>query len=283
MGDFPAPGRLEHAAADRRQQAMGSGSDWFVRHPHPEGRRRLSFLDHDPALRHIEAAAGGLEIGAGVAWRDFFEHPLVRALLPDLAGVEARLASAPIRNRATVAGNLVNASPIADLACLFLALDARLRLRYAHSVRELPLDKFFLDYKKTALRPGEIVEAIRLPPGDGAISFEKVGKRAHLDIATVNSAAWLRLEGGRVAACRISAGGVAPVPLRLTEAEAWLTGRQLDAAAVRRAADLAMAAARPIDDVRGSADYRRRLLGRLVCVHFARLAPEAGLAEEFWP
>jgi xanthine dehydrogenase small subunit len=285
MGGFPAPGRIEHGRSPAHGLAIGSGSDYFVRHPYPEPGMPVSFLDHDQQLRHIELHDGCLELGAGVSWRDFFAHPLTRGHLPGVEAVEDRIASLPIRNRATVAGNIVNASPIADLSAVLLALDARLRLRSARRTRQLPLAEFFLDYKKTALAPGEIVETIRIPlPAAGSrFNFEKVSKRAHLDIATVNSAASLVCEGRRIVSCRLSAGGMAPIPLRLEAAEAFLAGKTVDAATVREAAGLAAAATRPISDVRGSAEYRRRLLERLVMVHFARLVPEAGLAEELWP
>lgn len=285
MADFPAPKRVEQAHPARTWLALGSGSDWFLRHPDPEPKRRLSFIDHDPALRRLERRGDDLEVGAGVSWRDFFAHPLVRGHFPDILAVEARIASAPIRNRATIAGNLVNASPIADLAVLLLGLEARLGLRSAAGRRELALDRFFLDYKKTALAAGEIVECIRIPlPAAGCRhNFEKVSKRAHLDIASVNSALAVQTDGKCIVRCRLAAGGMAAIPLRLPAAEAYLEGKPVEAATVRRAAELAVEATSPISDVRGSAEYRRRLLARLVMAHFTRLFPEAGLAEEFWP
>jgi len=101
----------------------------------------------------------------------------------------------------------------------------------------------------------------------GRFNFEKVSKRRYLDIASVNSAAWLRLAGDRIVEAFLSAGGVAPVPMRLSSTEDFLTGKLVTAELARRAADIARAEVAPITDVRGSADYKRLLLGQLVLAH----------------
>lgn len=283
MLDLPEPGSPPDAAPIGL--AMGGGTDYFVRNTEPERGTRLAFLDRRPGLDALERKGGFLELGAAVTVRDFFESPDIRAHVPGVEAFEAQMASLPIRNRATLAGNIVNASPIADMTAILLGLDAALRLRSATGTREVPLSEFFLDYKKTALAPGEYLETILLPVADGPVrfTFEKVSKREHLDIASVNTALGVRLDGDRISWARLSAGGMAPFPLYLKTASEYLVGKIPDARAAREAARLALSETAPISDVRGSGSYRSRLLERLVLAHFVRLFPDSGLFEEFWP
>jgi xanthine dehydrogenase small subunit len=281
MQDLPEPGSPPSPEGLR----IGGGTDYFVRNPDPAPDVRLAFSDRQSGLSGIERKGDRLELGAAVTVREFFSDPLIRAHVPAIETFEAQMASLPIRNRATLAGNIVNASPIADMTAILLALDASARLRSGPEVRELPLSAFFLGYKKTALQEGEFIEALILPAAEGPVrlSFEKVAKRERLDIASVNTALGLRVEDGRISWARLSAGGVAPVPLLLRKASESLAGRAPDAAAARDAARLALSEISPIGDVRGSAAYRARLLERLILAHFVRLFPAAGLMEEFWP
>ncbi len=133
----------------------------------------------------------------------------------------------------------------------------------------MPLREFFRGYKQVDLGPGEIIESVRFPATrrSGAFNFEKVSKRTYLDIASVNSAAWLRLDRGRIEQACLSAGGVAPIPMRLAATEAFLAGKRVGADLARRAADVARSEVAPISDVRGSAEYKRLLLGQLVLAH----------------
>ena len=180
------------------------------------------------------------------------------------------MGSLPIRHRATIAGNIVNASPIGDMTVILLALDAEIGLIDGDVRRTLPLRDFFLGYKELDLRGGELVEWVRFaPPGDGAVfNFEKISKRTHLDIASVNTAASLRLDGERITEACLAAGGVAPIPMQLPRTADYLCGREATAATAIAAADVARSEIAPISDVRGSADYKRLLLGHLILAHF---------------
>ena len=140
----------------------------------------------------------------------------------------------------------------------------------------MKLHEFFLGYKQLALRPGETTAWVSVPVGDDGwrFHFEKVARRRHQDIASVNSAIRLRLDGGRIVAAHVAAGGVAPVPLYLRAASALLAGREVSAPLLREflaAADREIA---PISDVRGSAAYKRALLRRLLFAHFLELFPD---------
>jgi xanthine dehydrogenase small subunit len=207
-------------------------------------------------------------------------------LAQNVGGIEPAMrlmGSLPIRNRATIAGNIVNASPIGDMTIVLLALDADVGLVGGDDHRSLPLREFFRGYKELDLRPGELVEWVRFEtPGSGSLfSFEKVSKRTHLDIASVNSAVSLDVRDGRIHRACLSAGGVAPIPMQLPRTAEYLSSRKPDADTALGAAEMARSESTPISDVRGSADYKRLLLGQLVLAHFHELfGIEAGLLSE---
>jgi xanthine dehydrogenase small subunit len=275
------------SAVDAGALVLGGGTDFYVRNPDPAGSpeaRAPRLLDLEPALRRVERRGTRLEIGAALSWREFFAAPEVRALAPGIERFEPELASILVRNRATLGGNVANASPIADATSMLVALDAAVRVESLSdptAAREFPLERLFLGYKKLDMAQGETITAFILPAAPPVLfNFEKVAKRARLDIAAVNSAAALVVEGDRITRARISAGGVAPTPLLLARTSAFLEGRRAEASTAREAARIAVSETSPIGDVRGSAEYRRTLLGRLVVAHFARLFPDSGIAEE---
>ncbi len=287
MAEPPAPARTPSIHSGGNPE-LGGGTDYFVRNPDPEPGLSPGFSDLDPAGRSIAGTMRGgipcLELEAAVTVSDFFGSPAVRKAAPGIERFESDIASPPIRNRATLAGNLANASPIADMTAMLLALGASLDLEGAGATRTIPLEEFFFSYKKTALAPGERIGRIVVPAGPVLFNFEKSAKRARLDIATVNTALAVTMAAdGTVARARWSAGGIAPVPLRLPDLEALLIGRKPSAALAREAGSLAMASGAPIGDVRGSAGYRRRLMERLAWAHFIRLWPALKLDEELMP
>ncbi len=268
---------------------IGGGTDHYVRNPDPDPEQEatVSFVDLRPELRRIEAAETELRIGAGVSIQDFFNDPLVRRTFPGIEQYEGDFASLPIRNRATLAGNITNASPIGDMTAILLALEAVVSLRSMSTgaERSIPLSSYFLGYRHTALVAGEQVTSISLPHPPQAervhFNFEKVAKRRHLDIASVNSGCLAATdEQGRISHIALSAGGVGPVPMRLTKTEEYLLGRKIEKGVAARAAETAAAECSPIDDVRGQADYRRALLGRFVWAHLIALFPELELEKE---
>jgi len=195
---------------------------------------------------------------------------------PNLGKHFSLISSTPIRNMATLAGNLVNASPIADLAIFFLALDAEICLVNGEDTdRFLPLKKFFKGYKQLDLQPGELVKYIRfsLPGRDDHFNFEKVSKRQHLDIASVNSAILVKINEGKIEKAHLSAGGVAPIPLFLAETSHFLEGKEITYDTLLRASEVLQQEISPISDIRGSAKYKRLLLRQLFIAHFIELFP----------
>jgi CO/xanthine dehydrogenase FAD-binding subunit len=176
------------------------------------------------------------------------------------------MGSPAIRHLATVGGNLCNASPAADLSPVLLALDAEVGIAGAAGERRLPLGQFFRGPGQTALAAGELLAWVEIPRKHAgwAARYERLDVRRAMDIAIVGVALALRLDGSRVTEARLALGAVAPTPLRIPEAEAALTAGGPGPAAIERAAELAMAAARPIGDVRATAEYRRDMVGALV-------------------
>ncbi|MDX9719625.1 MAG: FAD binding domain-containing protein [Myxococcota bacterium] len=251
---------------------VAGGTDLFVQKPAALLDAELCFLSHRRDLDFIKEEAGELCIGAAVTLERLRRDPLVAKHFPSFSHDLALHSSTILRNKATLSGNIVNASPIGDATIMLLALDAGLSLQAADgSVRQRKLREFFLAYKKTDLQEGEIITAMHLPllaQGE-RFSFQKVSNRVTLDIAAVNTAMRLRVDDrGCLAELAISAGGVGPIPMMIKGLEP-LAGRSIDALLVEEVAKIAFDAAKPIDDIRGSAAYKRGLLGQLVRAHFA--------------
>ncbi len=260
---------------------LGGGTDLLVQRLDELRQQPVRLLfDHGP--RGVRQAGARVVLGAATTASQLVESEIMRGLLPRLPDYLKLVSSTPIRNMGTVAGNFINASPIGDLTILFLALGADVTLRNAAGTgRELPLAELYVGYKQLAKAADEQLIEISFPgPQAGDFfNFEKVSKRTHLDIASVNTAAWLRLDNGVISAARLSAGGVGPVPLLLARTGEYLVGRELSADTVAGANEVMQEEISPIDDVRGTAAYKRLLLRQLLFAHFLRFAPELTLAK----
>jgi len=277
LGVVPA-----RAPAPEDAAVVAGGTDVFVQKAEALGKIPLRLLADEPGLRTIrEDDDGSLTIGAMATHEDLLRAPALAAYVPDIEPVMRLVSSQLIRRRATVAGNIINASPIADVTILLLALGAVVGLRRGGDRRELALASLYKGYKKLDREPGEIIEWVRIPAARRGwrFHFEKVSRRRHLDIASVNTAIGVRMEGDVVAEVTLSAGGVAPIPMVLTRAAAALCGRPITVASARAAMAAAGEEIAPISDVRGSAAYKRLLLQRLLLAHLVVLFPAAGLEE----
>jgi len=225
--------------------------------------RLLVNLKSLPGINGIHRLRGGLRIGALTPVADLLHSKYIAKDFPLLAEVAHDFGSVQIRNLATIGGNLCNAAPSADFALPLLALDARLQIRRPQRPRELDLSDFFRGVNKTALRRGEILAAIIIPRRrvrTGA-AHAKLGVRRAMDLATAAVAVALRLrpDGRTCAQARIALGAVAPIPMRARTAESLLEAQAITPSLIREAADAAASEARPITDLRASADYRRRM------------------------
>ena len=261
---------------DPEARIVAGGTDVVVginqsRDRHPS----LLALDAIEELRGIERRDDAIVIGAG--------EPLSR-LEDELRG-EARcldelfplFSSRLIRNRATLGGNLVNASPIGDSPPVLLALDAEVIAASKDGERTMPLDGFFTAYRKTALRPGEILRAVRIPlPLPTINRFYKVSKRVLDDISTVAAGFAITLgDDGTIAKARLAYGGVAATPVRAKEAEAVMVGKRWSPETIGEAQAALESAFTPLTDQRGSATYRSAMVTRLLDKLWADCAGEA--------
>ncbi len=236
--------------------------------------RLLSIADLKE-LAFVRARPDAVEIGALTLAADLVGHPVICAELPALARAARDFASPAVRNRATVGGNVANASPAADLVCALVALGARAVLLSARGSRALPLEELFVGPGETCIAPGELVASLEVPrPAPRFQVFAKFGNRAANVIAAVNMAMALEVEGGRIRAARVAFGCCGPVPLRARGVEALLAGQALEPRLLDGVRGAVLDEVRPIDDVRGSRRYKE-----LLAVHAAEdaLAQAMGL------
>jgi CO/xanthine dehydrogenase FAD-binding subunit len=219
-----------------------------------------------PGLDRIDVGASAIRIGALTTLTAVIEHPTIQAEYPVLPFTARYMGSPAIRHLATVGGNLCNASPAADLAPVLLVLDAEVGIVGAGGVRRLALERFFGGPGQTALAVGEILAWLEFPRKHAGwtVRYERLDVRRAMDIAIAGVAVALCRDAARVAEARIALGAVAPTPLRVPEAEAALVDGGLEPGAIERVTELAMAAARPIDDVRATAAYRREMVAVLI-------------------
>ena len=257
---------LHHLGPEARM--LAGGTDLFVA-MREKGLRTKSLIDIKGVadLRGIASLNGsGLSIGAATPLHEIEMNPLVREVSPVLSNAVGTIGSLQVRNRGTLGGNLVNASPSADSVPALLVLDAKVELLSAAGSREVSLEAFFTGPGKTVMEPGEILKRVIIPrPEPGQFSvYLKFGPRRAMDIAVVGVAVSLIFSRDRTCKeARVALAAVAPTPLRAPRTEAALAGK-IDEAAIAHAAAEAMAEARPISDVRASAEYRRHLVGVLV-------------------
>jgi xanthine dehydrogenase small subunit len=229
----------------------------------------LISLENVSELFGIEWTEKEVTIGAGSSLTDI--ERAVRGRLPLLEQLFPLFSSRLIRNRATLGGNLMTASPIGDSPPALLALDAAVELVGPDGRRRVPLSEFFLGYRKTAARSDEVLSRVVLPlPLPDHQRFYKVSKRVMDDISTVAAGFSLRLDGeSKIAEARLGYGGVAATPVRALDAEAALVGEPWNEDAVRKVEPLLARAFSPISDHRGSADYRATMVVRLFQKFFA--------------
>ena len=225
------------------------------------------FIGHLDELKRVTEAEGVLTIGAGVTYTEAFAFLGER--IPALGRLIDRIGGDQVRNMGTVGGNIANGSPIGDMAPPLIALGATLILRQGDDRRTIPLEDFFIAYREQDRRPGEFVEAVRVPVPEPSALFavHKVTKRRDEDITAVLGAFHLRLDDeGRVASIRIAYGGMAGTPKRATAVESRLAGARWDSETVEAALDTYAEDFTPLSDMRASADYRmlvaRNLLRR---------------------
>ena len=230
-------------------------------------------------LREIRRDNGHMVVGSGVTIAELLESQLMAEHGAVLVAAAQRFANPLVRNRATLGGNLGNASPAADMAPPLLVLDAEIELSTSDGRRWVSLQNFFVNVCDTVCEPSELITAVRwpVPPPRSLGDFHKVMLRKAMAISVVSAAAHICLdEEGRCQQVRIALGAVAPTPVRASEAEELLRGERLTPDLIEKARPVACGAASCIDDVRSSAAYREQVTAVLVRRLLNQLAEDAG-------
>jgi carbon-monoxide dehydrogenase medium subunit len=219
-----------------------------------------------PEMRRIAPEDGGFRIGAAVSGAELGEHPDVRRLWPGVVEAVELIGSTQIQGRATMVGNMCNASPAADSVPAMIAAGAKASVIGPNGRREVPVEEICIAPGRTSLAKGEIVVSILLParPPHSGDAYLRFIPRTEMDIAVVGAGVSLSLDGAGVCrAARLSLGAVAARPLLVPEGAAALVGSGVDEPALERLARAASAACKPIDDKRGTIEYRIKVAGVL--------------------
>ncbi len=255
---------------------ISGGTDLYVQKWDELVDKNVNLISLTNQFRGIEIVEDEIFIGGATTISEVEESDLIHSIFPELRDYLKLFGSKPIRNRATVAGNIANASPIGDFTNILLALNAFIHLVRDNEKRKVPLRKFFLAYKQLDKQENELIQSIsfKKPDKNYLFNFEKVSRRTYLDIASVNSTFFGYMENGIFKEVSITAGGVAPIPLFLNEASSFLSNRKINLETIEQTLEIAIKEISPISDARGSAEYKTFLLRQLILAHFDKLFPD---------
>ena len=233
-------------------------------------------LNRVTELNYIREDSGYICIGATATHAQVAASPIA-AKAPALVDAVSWIGSPQIRNRATIAGNLCNASPAADSAPPLLVHEAEVTIRSLEETRVIPLNELFAGPKLNCLEPDELVTEIRFraPPESSGSSFKRIGRRKAFTLSVVSAAAYVEMKRDKVKVARLAFGSVAETPIRTPEVEEMLRGKAITAKLLDRAAESVKAAVAPITDIRGTAEYRRDMCGVLMRRTLAEAAERA--------
>jgi len=262
---------------------ISGGTDLFVQKWEALLESDVRVLSNESSNEKIWINNNTLFLNARTTVSEFLSSPLLIKYFPQIETYFSYFGSLPIRNRATIGGNILNASPIGDVTNFLLALDADLHfIDKKKNKRNVALKNFYTGYKQFDKKKNELLGEIsfKLPANGSAFNYEKVSKRTYLDIASVNSSMYIETEGALILKINISAGGVAPFPLFLSQTCKWLTGKSISIETIKGAVEIIGGEISPISDARGSAEYKKLLLRQLFYAHFIKLFPGRILIEE---
>ncbi|MCL4123183.1 UNVERIFIED_CONTAM: hypothetical protein GTU68_025882 [Idotea baltica] len=256
---------------------VSGGTDLYVQQADHLTDTDVHLIVEKDYLRGITIENGICTIGTNSTVSDLWNHSEINSYFPNLKKHLKLVSSEQIRNMASFGGNLVNASPIGDMTIFFLALNADIIITNENgNERKLPLKDFYQGYKTYDLYDDELLKAIRfkLPNSKTFFNFEKVCKRTHLDIASVNTAIHISIDNNLISEAHVSIGGVAAIPKYLHNASKFLIGKPLNSETIIEANTMLQNEISPISDVRGSSDYKRLLARQLFFAHFTELFSE---------
>jgi len=278
IANFYKPISLEEAIAFKNEKTVivQGSTDFGVwrtkRNFQPDS---ILSLDAIEGLGEITIDGDRLIVGGRVSLAQF--ESVVRDLVPAMAPIMDRFGSPQIKNAGTLAGNIANASPIADTLPFLFVTDAELELTGAAGARIVPVREFYIGYKKLDLRPDELITRILIPlPKDGeTLRLYKISKRSHLDISSFTAAMLMRRTDGRIDSMKLAYGGVGPVVLRLRKTEEFLAGKPVSKETFAEAGEIARGEIAPISDVRGAREYRLALAENILTkFYYETCAPE---------
>jgi CO/xanthine dehydrogenase FAD-binding subunit len=255
------------AAGGSNARVLCGGTDLLIQMRNAV-RKPLVLVDVKliPEMRQISYdAKTGLRLGAAVPCIEIEESEVMHKHYPGLTEGAHLIGSLQIQSRASIGGNLCNASPAADTSPSLLALGATARIAGPKGTREVAVENFFTGPGANVLQPGELVVEILIPAPAAHSSdrYIRMIPRNEMDIAIVGAGVSVTLDGDKVKAARIALAAVAPTPLLVPKAAESLIGKKLDEKTATRAGELASEAASPIDDMRGTAEYRKHVTGVL--------------------
>lgn len=277
--------KLPAGGTDGRQKKakyfVAGGTDLYVQKPSDLLDQQIIFIKNKD-LSYIKKEDNTCLVGSAATFEMIKNSGVFLKYFPKIKEYEDLIASLPIRNSATIGGNIVNASPIGDMTIFFLALNSTVVLSNGIKKRKVLLKDLYKGYKNLDKSDNEYLEHIEfeLPAKNSYFNFEKVSKRTHLDIASVNTAMYIETDGNVITDVHISAGGVSPIPLYLGKTSDYLRDKKITTDILEDALPVIQSEISPISDVRGSKDYKRLLLNQLFKAHFIELFPELVNAEE---
>ena len=255
---------------------VANGTDLYVRYADRLSEEKIRLISHETDLEGISIADNVCTIGVNTTVTQLLENKELRIIFPKLKQFLKLISSEPIRNMGTLGGNFVNASPIGDMSIFFLGLNSTLTIQHKNKTeRTIPFHKFHQNYKVYDLQENEILKSISFPVlrENEHFNFEKVSKRIHLDIASVNAAGRISLENDCVQDAHFSVGGAAAIPKYLSKTNDYLIGKIINSETVKEAEKVLQSEISPISDVRGTSDYKRLLAKQLFFAHFIELFP----------
>jgi carbon-monoxide dehydrogenase medium subunit len=215
-------------------------------------------LNRIPELNYIKEEEGFIKIGATTTHSQVAFNPLT-AGISALYDAVSRIGSPQIRNRGTITGNIVNASPAADTACPLIVHDAEIEVRSVDATNIMPIEELFMGPKINCLEPNELVTEIRIlkPPANSSSAYKRIGRRKAFTLSVVSAAVYIQVEDNVCVDAGIAFGSVAMTPLRVPEVEDLLKGKELTEENISEASEAVTDYVKPITDVRGTEEYRK--------------------------
>ncbi len=261
---------------DNSKFLVSGGTDLYVQKGDMLANADISLLSEIISDEKIKVVDDECVISSSATVAELESSTIINSIFPDFKQIAEQFGSTQIRNKATVGGNINNASPIGDMTIFFLALNAKVSLLGKGITRDIFLKDYFKGYKLLNKNTDEVMTKIsfKIPKNSFQFSYEKVCRRYYLDIASVNTSFYSEVSEGKFSVLHISAGGVSPVPLYLTKTVEYLTGKEINIGNLQDAVKISLDEISPITDSRGSLDYKKTLLRNLLFAHYLKLFPE---------